>query len=73
MNFFLKYIFLYAPMRYRTLEIQLQTFQYWDNSVPTWSLGVKIPEHFYSHNVNDCPSLLCYGATFKMGVLLPNY
>ena len=24
-------------------------------------------------NVNDCPSLLSYGATFRMGVLLPNY
>ena len=38
---FLKWNFLYAPMRYRILEIQLQTFQYWDNSIPTWSLGVK--------------------------------
>ena len=28
MNFFLKYNFLYALMRYRILEIQLQTFQY---------------------------------------------
>ena len=28
MNFFLKYNFLYAPMRYRISEIQLQTFQY---------------------------------------------
>ena len=26
---------LYAPTRYRISEIQLQTFQYWDNSVPT--------------------------------------
>ena len=32
---------LYAPMRYRISETQLQTFQYWDNSIPTWSLGVK--------------------------------
>ena len=23
-------------------------------------------------NANDCPSLLSYGATFRMGVLLPN-
>ena len=28
MNFFLKYNFLYAPMRNRISEIQLQTFQY---------------------------------------------
>ena len=32
---------LYDPMRCRILETQLQTFQYWDNSIPTWSLGVK--------------------------------
>ena len=32
---------LYVPMGYRISETQLQTFQYWDNSVPTWSLGVK--------------------------------
>ena len=38
---FLKCNFLYAPMRFRISEIQLQTFQYWDNSEPTWSLGVK--------------------------------
>ena len=37
----LKWSFPYAPMRYRILETQLQTFQYWDNSVPTWSLGMK--------------------------------
>ena len=25
----------------QNFRIQLQTFQYWDNSIPTWSLGVK--------------------------------
>ena len=35
MNSFLTWSFLYAPMRYRILETQLQTFQYWDNSIPT--------------------------------------
>ena len=24
-------------------------------------------------NANDCPNLLSHGATFRMGVLLPNY
>ena len=24
-------------------------------------------------NTNDCPNLLSYGATFRIGVLLPNY
>ena len=28
---------------------------------------------FMVTNVNDCPNLLSYGATFRMGVLLPNY
>ena len=28
---------------------------------------------FIVTNVNDCPNLLSYGATFRMGVLLPNY
>ena len=57
-------------MRYRTSEIQLQTFQYQDNSVPTWS-GEKYT--FIVTNANDCPNLLSYGATFRMGVLFPNY
>ena len=30
-----------CPHEIQNSEIQLQTFQYWDNSVPTWSLGVK--------------------------------
>ena len=38
---FLEVELLYAPMRYRISETQLQTFQYWDSSVPTWSLGEK--------------------------------
>ena len=28
---------------------------------------------FIVTNANDCPNLLCHGATFRMGVLLPNY
>ena len=28
---------------------------------------------FIVTNANDCPNLLSYGATFRMGVLLPNY
>ena len=33
----------------------------------------KYPNTFTVTNVNDCPSLLSYGAIFRMGVLLPNY
>ena len=28
---------------------------------------------FIDTNANDCPNLLIYGTTFRMGVLLPNY
>ena len=74
MNFFLKWNFLFAPMRYRISEIQSQTFQYWDNPIPTWEFrGEKYLNTFIVTNVNDCPNLLSYGATFRMGVLLPNY
>ena len=34
---------------------------------------MKVPEHFSVTNVNDCHNLLSHGATFRMGVLLPNY
>ena len=35
--------------------------------------GEKYLNTFMVTNANDCPNLLSYGATFKMGVLLPNY
>ena len=35
--------------------------------------GEKYLNTFVVTNVNDCPNLLSYGATFRMGVLLPNY
>ena len=35
--------------------------------------GEKYLNNFIVTNVNDCPNLLSYGATFRMGVLLPNY
>ena len=35
--------------------------------------GKKYLNTFIVTNVNDCPNLLSYGATFRMGVLLPNY
>ena len=35
--------------------------------------GEKYLNTFIVANVNDCPNLLSYGATFRMGVLLPNY
>ena len=63
-----------CPHKMQNLEMQLQTFQYWDNSIPTWSLGdEKYLNTFIITNGNDCPNLLSYGATFRMGVLLPNY
>ena len=35
--------------------------------------GEKYLNTFIVTNVNDCPNLLSYDATFRMGVLLPNY
>ena len=35
--------------------------------------GEKFLNTFIVTNANDCPNLLSHGATFRMGVLLPNY
>ena len=35
--------------------------------------GEKYLNTFVVTNANDCPNLLSHGATFRMGVLLPNY
>ena len=35
--------------------------------------GEKYLSTFIVTNTNDCPNLLSHGATFRMGVLLPNY
>ena len=35
--------------------------------------GKKYLNTFIVTNANDCPNLLSYGATFRVGVLLPNY
>ena len=35
--------------------------------------GEKYLNTFIVTNTKDCPNLLSYGATFRMGVLLPNY
>ena len=35
--------------------------------------GEKYLNTFTVTNLNDCPNLLSYGATFRMGVLLSNY
>ena len=35
--------------------------------------GEKYENTFIVTNANDCPDLLSYGVTYRMGVLLPNY
>ena len=35
--------------------------------------GEKYLNTFIVTNVNDCPNLLSYDATFRMGAILPNY
>ena len=73
MNFFLKWSFLYAPTRYRISETQLQTFQYWEQFCTYLQFrGEKYLNTFIVTNANECPNLLFHGATFRMGVLLPN-
>ena len=80
-NFFLKYNFMYAPMRYRILEIKFNTisFQYHFISIPgQFHIHLEFRSEKYLNtfivtNANDCPNLLSYGNVFRMGVLLPNY
>ena len=62
---------LYAPMRYRSLETQFQTFLYCDSFTPTCSSGEK--STFIVTNANDWPNLLSHGATLRRDILLPNY
>ena len=57
-------------MIYRILEIQLRTFLYEYSSVLTCS---KYLNTLIVTDASDCPNLLSHGATFRMGVLLPNY
>ena len=38
-----------------------------------WFRGKKYLNTFRVTNANDCPNLLSHGATFRMGVLIPNY
>ena len=35
--------------------------------------GEKYLNTFIVTNANDCPNILSYGATFRIGALLPNY
>ena len=35
--------------------------------------GKKYLNTFVVTNANDCPNILSHGATFRMGVLVPNY
>ena len=61
-------------MRYRTLETQSQTILYWDSFALTCSFrGEKYLNTFIVTSANDCPNLLSHGATFRMGILLPNH
>ena len=70
------------------LEVQLSVcpheIQNFGNSVADISIprqfctylefrGEKYLNTFIVTNANNCPNLLSYGATFRMGVLLPNY
>ena len=66
------------------LSVCLHEIQSFGNSVADISIlgqfrtylqfrGEKYLNTFIVTNANDCPNLLSHGATFRMGVLLPNY
>ena len=66
------------------LSVCLHEIQHFGNSVADISIlgqfctylqfrGEKYLNTFIINNANDCPNLLSHGATFRMGVLLPNY
>ena len=68
----------------RTLSVCPHEIQNFGNSVADISIpgqfctylefrGEKYLNTFIATNANDCPDLLSYGVTFRMGVLLPNY
>ena len=60
-------------MRYRTLETQSDISILGQFCTYLQFRGEKYLNTFIVTNANDCPILLSHGATFRMGVLLPNY
>ena len=62
-----------CPHEIQNLETQLQTFNTGMICTYLEFRDEKYLNTFIVTNVNDCPNLLSYGATFRMGVLLPNY
>ena len=72
------------PFPEMKLSVCLHEMQNFGNSVADISIlgqfrtclqfrGEKYLNIFIVTNANNCPNLLSYGATFRMGVLLPNY
>ena len=72
---------LFPKVKLSVCPHEIQNF---GNSVPDISIlgqfrtylqfrGEKYLNTFIVTNANDCPNLLSHGATFRMGVLLPNY
>ena len=69
-------------------EVQLSVCPHWIQNFENSVADISIPGQFHTYlefrgekylntfmvtNVNVCPNLLSYGATFRMGVLIPNY
>ena len=71
MNLFLKYNFLYAPMRYKNSVADISILGQFRTYLEF--RGETYLNTFIVANANDCSDLLSYGATFRMGVLLPHY
>ena len=57
-------------------KTKISYFHHWINGEGMGHIefrGEKYLNTFIVTNANDCPNLLSLGATFRMGVLLPNY
>ena len=62
---------LFPEVKLSVCPHEIQNF---GNSIADISiLREKYLNTFIVTNANDCPNLLSHGATFRMGVLLPNY
>ena len=58
------------------IEFQKFSCRHFNTGTTPFLLGVrgeKYQNTFIVTDANDCPNLLSYGATFRMGVLIPNY
>ena len=72
---------LFPKVKLSVCPYEIQNFGNWTADISTLGQfctylqfrGEKYLNTFIVTNANDCPNLLSHGATFRIGVLLPNY